>query len=51
MVWAKLNDPAVQKSCIPGYEQLIRLKTRSFAPRENEGRVGLRAVQGQGYLD
>ena len=30
-VWAKLNDPAVLKACIPGCEQLERPTTRVFS--------------------
>ena len=29
-VWAKLNDPAVLKSCIPGCEQLDKLSETEF---------------------
>jgi carbon monoxide dehydrogenase subunit G len=29
-VWAKLNDPAVLKSCIPGCEQLDMLSDSEF---------------------
>src|SRR5260221_576773 len=30
VVWAKLNDPEVLKSCIPGSEQLDKISDREF---------------------
>ncbi|QOZ26699.1 carbon monoxide dehydrogenase subunit G [Bradyrhizobium sp. CCBAU 51753] len=30
VVWAKLNDPAVLKACIPGYEELEQTEDQGF---------------------
>jgi uncharacterized protein len=33
-VWARLNDPAVLKACIPGCEDLERADDKAFAPSQ-----------------
>jgi carbon monoxide dehydrogenase subunit G len=37
-VWAKLNDPTVLKSCIPGFE-MLEMNGRTVRPRDGQGRA------------
>ena len=47
--WAKLNDPEVLKSCIPGSEQLDKISENEFqAIATVEGRTGQGALEGEG---